>query len=306
MLRPQVILTKNYFILSNISKRCFICVTHDGSFIIVFIDDQDTYDNPPEGTYAHTILKHPETMYSIFEAPESSTQISKQLMIQLKHLSVIGPVDVYINCCHETLISMVFKDNARSFVNLSSARTNLQISQKSSLKIKGTITELIVPKLDVDSSLDICDCRPDRDTGFVFSIPIADPIGNIFIHPNMSHLREVIIFAILQRGFRESEETERQRHVRCNISVPLSSENMIEVKEDHERACNICFTYIANAKFDCDHVYMCLICAEKMRALDRSDFTCPICRYLITTVTLVTEPEQQVEHSKRVKRQRIK
>jgi hypothetical protein len=308
----QVVLTNNFFYFSNDINKCFGCVTSTGSFIIILIDDPEIYDNPPEGSYAQLLLKSPRS--SSFSMMDFSSapyiDLSNRFLVQLKHLSVTGPANVYIECCHESLVSMVFKNGAQSCMYLSSAKTQLRISQKSSLKLLGSVTDVVVDKLDVDSSLDLCECKLDTTVECSFTIPTADPIGNIFIHPNMSYIRETIVDAILrQRVAKSPKETERQRYVRCQLKIPLAKENIIEVSEDHEKVCRTCFAFVANAKFDCGHVYMCVTCAEKMRSMPYSEFPCPVCRDFTKSITI--DETKEVKEVKKIvkirksKRQRI-
>jgi hypothetical protein len=304
----RVILTNDFFYLSTNDDRCVGCITSDGSFIILMINNKATLNDLPKKSFARLLLKDPKRFQTIMDFSTTPfLSFSEHFFINLKHLSVTGPVNVYMECHHRSSISVSFTNGARSCIHLSSAKTQVSISQKSSLKILGTITDVVVDRLDTDSSLDLCDCKLETNVECSFTIPTVDPIGDIFIHPSMSFIREMIVDTILQQRSLKTAELERQRYVRCDLKIPSFKENADEVSSDDEKVCKTCYTYVANAKFDCGHVYMCLSCAEKLRSIPNSRFECPLCRNHTKTVTIDTlDNFNDVTSSiKKNKRQRV-
>lgn len=85
--------------------------------------------------------------------------------------------------------------------------------------------------------------------------------------------------------------TERHRFVRDNIVVPLNYERRRPLSTDDEPSCLTCADWAIDCRLEpCGHDVMCCECAEKWRTTPGSDFTCPICRVHIMSVSRLTEP----------------
>lgn len=85
----------------------------------------------------------------------------------------------------------------------------------------------------------------------------------------------------LLEDFFKPKETTRQKFVREQISFPHEESDCTT----RELSCPTCLEYDINAQYKpCGHIFNCLICAERLRSMPFSNFTCPLCRQNIDKV----------------------
>ncbi len=316
---PEIVLTDNFFYLSKTLGECFVYITIQGILVMVFSNNPEVFINPPEGSvlkkFSHCLKKvedfgqRPAAIFRLIEKDSFS--------IKPKTFFVSGNLNVYMGCSYDSSINVQLSNRAIVRMTLGHGETHVDVSTNSVLKLQGVIKYLKIHRLEVGSSINLYDCTLDKTLGYEFGIPISDLVGSIIIHPKLSELRDAIAYEFFIRTLSERVETTRQRHVRTKMTVPSDPMAMVEVSSSDDRACGICCKYLANAEFDCGHVYMCLDCAERIRSQKYSNFSCPLCRKDIDFVSIVYPESHKIDKrvvplssspskTKRSKRQRIK
>jgi hypothetical protein len=287
----KIFLKNDRFLFRNFTGTCLFHITEKDVLIIVFIDDLDFLNNPPPNTYLFKFL-------NFFKQVDFKEGISDNILLfkknvflsNLKAISVFGPVIVYICCDYGNDFFLTFEKNAMGALNFNipPETVNLILTRKSGVIINGLIKSLNIVRLEPDCCVDLRRSNFDETNGYSFSIPISEPIGGILINTQMQTIYEIFLSEAITSSFFEPVETKRQQTVRKKIKVPVESSAMIEVDAKNEsEACGTCCSYVANAIFDCGHVYMCLECTEKMRVQKYSNFLCPLCKKEINTVGIV-------------------
>lgn len=187
------------------------------------------------------------------------------LSLNINRYLVIGKVDATIERHSTFPMKMCLSSTKGAIVRAYvSGRVKINVSarQHSHMSICGSARVIRVYILEESSRLNLTEfegrVEGDKDR----------------VHRDSMHCRQ---------RYPECVETSRERHVRENISVP--KETLVNAEE--EDACKACYTYKANIVFiPCGHVFMCTECTERMRTVERSAFTCPLCRTVIDGAVL--------------------
>lgn len=287
----DIVLTNNFFHLSKSLQNCFVYITKEGILVLVFSDDASITHHPPPDSLVQKFSSH---LRRVDDFNKTSTTFFRlieqnQFTIDLEDFFVSGNINVYLDCSYNSSLNITLKNNAFLRMSLGSGKTHVNVSQSSILKLQGMIKHLKIRHLELGSSISLHNCKLDKTMGYEFGIPITYPVGNLIIPPELSELRDAVLSELYAQWLSQRVETERQLYVRTKITVPFSPEVMTEVDEhdDDSRICGTCCAYLSNAKFDCGHVYMCLLCTETMRKQSYSNFTCPLCVKEIYNVEIV-------------------
>lgn len=299
----QIFLTNNKICFSNLQKHCFFYITDNDYLVVVLIEDLDVLNNPPVGSYFYSFYNLFQP--AVFEGKQSTITVlfNKDIFLsKLNEISIFGPIEISIGCTYSNDFSLSLKNNVVCMLQLNTTPETIHfsLSQKSGLMVVGTIKALNIVNLEQNCVVDLQRSRFD-ESGYSFSIPINTFIGGIIINSQMRELYDIFTTETSMAAFLEPVETKRQRFVREKITLPDYPHAMVEITDHSESsACGTCCAYVANVKFDCNHVYMCLSCTEKLRAQKYSNFLCPLCKKEINNVVIVDSWENDLVGSKQI------
>lgn len=191
----------------------------------------------------------------------------------LGRYDILGSVDATIEHYSTERVDLSVAKNAHVCIYLSgSQKIRASVRSSSSVSVCGTARSLEICSLHSDSRLDL--------TSFE---------GRLF--KSEHDVFQQSIYCSLRLP--SDEETSRQRYVREHIRIPDESD--VVVASDDDNACIICCEHKVRVRYlPCEHASTCLRCTRQLHTLDRSLFTCPICRDDIQHVDLLTDDDKVV------------